>query len=110
MLELFSDKNSKMLTPLKGKNIFILGAGGVTSSIIYALEHWGAKIFLSNRTKKKAEELKKKYTEIDVLDWGKRPSVCDIVINTTSIGLTNDERIDINIMIKIFIKTSCFMI
>ena len=96
MLELFSDKNSKMLTPLKGKNIFILGAGGVTSSIIYALEHWGAKIFLSNRTKKKAEELKKKYTEIDVLDWGKRPSVCDIVINTTSIGLTNDERIDIN--------------
>ena len=96
MLELFSDKDFKMPTPLKGKNIFILGAGGVTSSIIYALEHWGAKIFLSNRTKKKAEELKKKYTEIDVLDWGKRPSVCDIVINTTSIGLTSDERIDIN--------------
>ena len=96
MLELFPDKDSKMLTPLKGKNIFILGAGGVTSSIIYALEHRGAKIFLSNRTKKKAEELKKKYTEIDVLDWGKRPSACDIVINTTSIGLTGDERIDIN--------------
>ena len=110
MWELFPDKDSNMLSPLKGKNIFVLGAGGVTSSIIFALKRWRAKIFLSNRTKKKAEELKKKYTEIKVLDWGKRPSVCDIVINTTSIGLTSKERIDIDIMIKIFIKTSCFMI
>ena len=96
MWELFPDKDSKILAPLKGKNIFVLGAGGVTSSIICALEHRGAKVFLSNRTKKKAEELKKKYTEIDVLDWGKRPSVCDVVINTTSIGLTSNERIDID--------------
>ena len=51
---------------------------------------------MSNRTKKKAEELKKKYTEIEVLDWGKRPSICDIVINTTSVGLTNDEKINID--------------
>ena len=78
------------------KNIFILGAGGVTSSIIDALQHEKAKIFLSNRTKKKAEELKKKYVEIEVLDWGKRPSVCDIVINTTSIGLAKDEKINID--------------
>jgi shikimate dehydrogenase len=96
MWELFPDKDSNMLSPLKGKNIFVLGAGGVTSSIIFALKRWRAKIFLSNRTKKKAEELKKKYTEIKVLDWGKRPSVCDIVINTTSIGLTSKERIDID--------------
>jgi shikimate dehydrogenase len=96
MWKLFPDKDSKILTSLKGKNIFVLGAGGVTSSIIYALEHRGAKVFLSNRTKKKAEELKKKYTEIDILDWGKRPPICDIVINTTSIGLRGNERIDID--------------
>ena len=94
--ELFPDKNSTMPWRLKGKNIFILGAGGVTSSVICALEDEGAKIFLSNRTKKKAEELKKKYKEIEVLDWGKRPSVCDIVINTTSIGLVRDEKINID--------------
>jgi len=94
--ELFPDKDSIMSQPLKGKNIFILGAGGVTSSIICALRADGAKIFLSKRTKKKAEELKKKYKEIEVLDWGRRPSICDIVINTTSIGLTKDEKINID--------------
>ena len=97
MRELFPNPNDSMMpTALQGKNIFILGAGGVTSSIVDALQHKGAKIFLSNRTKKKAEELKKKYTEVEVLDWGKRPSVCDIVINTTSIGLAKDEKINID--------------
>ena len=94
--ELFPNKDSATSQLLKRKNIFILGAGGVTSSIICALKDEGAKIFLSNRTKKKAEELKKKYVEIEVLNWGRRPSICDIVINTTSIGLTKDERINID--------------
>jgi shikimate dehydrogenase len=96
MRELFLDKDSIMPRPLEEKNIFVLGAGGVTSSIICALEDSGAKIFLSNRTKKKAEELKKKNTKIEIVDWGKRPKVCDIVINTTSIGLSNDEKIKID--------------
>jgi|TARA_B110000240_G_C13487451_1_gene448109 shikimate dehydrogenase len=91
MQELFPDPMR-----LKGKNIFVLGAGGVTSSIISALENQGAQIFLSNRTKKKAEDLKKKYTKIEVLDWGKRPPICDIVINTTSIGLVKSEKINID--------------
>ncbi len=94
--DLFPNKNSLMACSLEGKNIFVLGAGGVTSSIIYSLENNGAKIFLSNRTREKAEELKKKYTKIKVLDWGKRPLVCDIVINTTSIGLTKNEKINID--------------
>ena len=43
---------------VKGKKIFILGAGGVTPSIIYALEDMEPSvIMLSNRTKKKAENL-----------------------------------------------------
>jgi len=97
MRELFPDPNdSVMPRALHGKNIFILGAGGVTSSIIDSLQHESAKIFLRNRTKKKAEELKKKYAEVEVLDWGKRPSTCDIVINTTSIGLTKNEKINID--------------
>ena len=41
---------------LKNKSIFILGAGGVVPSIIYALEKLGvSKIIVSNRTKQKAE-------------------------------------------------------
>ena len=83
--------------PLRGKSIFILGAGGVTSSIISALKDEGAdNIILSNRTKEKANKLKKLFPELEVLDWGKRPSICNIVINTTSIGLTKDEELKID--------------
>jgi shikimate dehydrogenase len=81
---------------MEGKNIFILGAGGVTASIISALKREGANIILSNRTKKKADELKKLFPELEVLDWGKRPSVCNVVINTTSVGLIKDEEIEID--------------
>ena len=42
----------------KGKKVFILGAGGVVPSIIYAsIKMEAAKIMISNRTKKKAEGL-----------------------------------------------------
>ena len=89
--------NPMMPLPLEGKHIFILGAGGVTSSIISALKSEGANnIILSNRTKEKASELKKLFPELKILDWGKRPSTCNIVINTTSIGLTKDDEIKID--------------
>jgi len=82
--------------PLEGKNVFILGAGGVTSSIISALYKSGAKIVLSNRTKNKAEKLKKLFPKLEILDWGKKPLICNIVINTTSVGLTKGEEIKID--------------
>ena len=89
--------DSTILSPLKDKSIFVLGAGGVTSSIISALKLEGANnIILSNRTKEKASELRKLFPELEVLDWGKKPSICDIVINTTSIGLTKNEEIKID--------------
>ena len=89
--------NSIILPPLKGKGIFIIGAGGVTSSIISALKSQGAdNIVLSNRTKEKANELKKLFPELEILDWGKKPSICNIVINTTSIGLIKDEEVKID--------------
>jgi len=83
--------------PLEHKCIFIVGAGGVTSSIISALKNEGANnIILSNRTKEKANELKKIFPEIEILDWGKRPSICNVVINTTSAGLIKDEELKID--------------
>jgi shikimate dehydrogenase len=82
--------------PLEGKNVFILGAGGVSSSIIFALYKSGAKIILSNRTKNKAEELKKLFPKLEILDWGEKPLNCNIVINTTSVGLIKDEEIKID--------------
>ena len=75
---------------VKGKEIFILGAGGVTPSIIFALNKMGAsKITISNRTQEKAERLKKQFQNINVIKWGKLPDF-NIIINATSIGLNNE--------------------
>ena len=95
----YSQTNSKVEaidSILSGKNIFILGAGGVTPSIISILEQRGGNIFISNRTRGKAEELKKLFPKTQILDWGKKPKAYDIVINTTSVGLMKDEKIDID--------------
>ena len=95
--ELYPKSKDSLKLPLKDKHIFILGAGGVTSSIISALKLQGAdNIILSNRTREKADELKKQFPQLEILDWGKRPLICNIVINTTSIGLTKDDEIKID--------------
>ncbi len=81
---------------LKGKKVFILGSGGVVPSIIISVKKMGAsKIIVSNRTKKKAENLKKKFKEIEIFDWGKIP-IFDVIINATSLGLNNEDEIKIN--------------
>ena len=81
---------------VKNKIVFILGAGGVVSSIIIALKKMGAaKIFISNRTKTKAEDLKKIFNELEIIDWGKTPNF-DMIINATSIGLKNEEGINLD--------------
>ena len=81
---------------LKNKSVFILGAGGVASSIILALKRLGAaKIILSNRTKEKTDDLKKKYTDLEIIDWGETPDF-NMIINATSLGLKNDDQIKLN--------------
>tara|TARA_Y100000590_G_C15668144_1_gene995277 strand:- start:172 stop:957 length:786 start_codon:yes stop_codon:yes gene_type:complete len=81
---------------VKNKKVFILGAGGVAPSIIAALKRLGvSKIILSNRTKKKAEDLKKIYSDLEILDWGEIPDF-NMIINATSVGLKKDQEIKIN--------------
>ena len=81
---------------VKNKKIFILGAGGVAPSIIVALRRLGvAKITLSNRTKEKAEDLKKIYNDLDIVDWGQTPDF-DMIVNATSLGLKNKDEISLN--------------
>ena len=73
------------------KKIFLLGAGGVSPSIIYSLKKMKAsKITLTNRTKEKAENLKKLFKDIEIIDWGERIDF-DMIINATSIGLKKNE-------------------
>ncbi len=81
---------------IKGKKIFILGAGGVVPSIILALKKMGAdKIILSNRTKKKAEKLKKIFSNLEIVNWGEIPEF-NMIINATSLGLKEDDEIKLD--------------
>ena len=84
------------------RDFFILGAGGVTSSIIdclqYVIGNSPGVIWVSNRTKKNADQLKKIFPKIKLLEWGEKPPVfCDIIINTTSVGLKTNDNLNIDL-------------
>ena len=81
---------------LTDKNILILGAGGVVPSIIFALNKMKvSKITLCNRTKEKAENLKNFFKNLSIVNWGEVPDF-DMVINATSIGLNNEDFINLD--------------
>ena len=80
----------------KKKKIFILGAGGVVPSIIYASIKMGSsEIMISNRTEKKARELKNIFNNIKLVNWGEIPAF-DVIINATSLGLNKDDKINLD--------------
>ena len=88
---------------VSGKKVLIVGAGGVAPSIIHALLKMKCnEIFIMNRTKEKAEEIKTIFTQIQVENWGEKVDF-DLIINTTSIGLKNDKlNLDLNVTNKMF--------
>ena len=89
-----SIKNIKF--DVTNKDIFILGSGGVVPSIIFALNKLKvSKISLSNRTKSKAEKLKELFNNLNIIDWGQIPNF-DVIVNATSLGLSNNDKIDLN--------------
>ena len=78
------------------KEVFILGAGGVVPSIIYALNKMRvSKIFISNRTREKAESLKNLFNNLNIINWGDIPNF-DMIINATSLGLKKEDKINLN--------------
>ena len=80
----------------KSKKAFILGAGGVAPSIICALKKVGiSNISLSNRTHEKSEILKKKFTDLKLVNWGETTNA-DIIINATSLGLKENDEIKLD--------------
>ena len=78
------------------KEVLILGAGGVVPSIIFALNKMKAsKIKISNRTKEKAENLKKLFKNIEIKEWGEVPNF-DMIINATSLGLKKEDNLNLD--------------
>ena len=86
----------KLNYDVSNKKIIILGAGGVVPSIIYALKKMNAThIYLSNRTKEKAQILKNLFDGLEIVDWGILPQF-DMIINATSLGLKESDKFEIN--------------
>ena len=90
----------KLNYDVRNKKIVILGAGGVVPSIIYALKRMNAQqIYLSNRTKEKAQILKNLFEGLEVIDWGMLPDF-DMIINATSLGLKENDKFGIDFSIS----------
>tara|TARA_B100001057_G_scaffold384340_1_gene390786 strand:- start:4557 stop:5348 length:792 start_codon:yes stop_codon:yes gene_type:complete len=78
------------------KKIFILGAGGVVPSIIYAsMKMKFSQIYVSNRTIERAEKVKSIFDNIKLINWGEIPPF-DVIINATSLGLNQEDKINID--------------
>ncbi|MFC5703716.1 shikimate dehydrogenase [Cohnella faecalis] len=81
---------------LAGKRIVVVGAGGASRGILWALarQRPGA-VWLANRTQDKASELADdlggKANSIEAIPWERLREACgeaDIVVNTTSVGMS----------------------
>ena len=77
------------------KSTLIIGAGGVSPSVILSLKKSGVKkIFVTNRTNEKCIFLKNKFNFINILPWDNLKSEIkkfDIIINATSLGLKGGD-------------------
>lgn len=92
----------------KGKNILLLGAGGVAKAVAISLaSHGAARITIANRTLERAEELANRLEKIAPqvkatciplggCELDKYTKDSQIVINATSIGLKSDAMPPVN--------------
>jgi shikimate dehydrogenase len=102
-------KNTFPNFDLKNKTAFIIGAGGASRAIIYALIASNvSKIYITNRSEYKALKIIEDYylltknnnIQLQLLEFNnfiKTIGICDILINTTSSGMNNQNILDVNL-------------
>ena len=82
------------------KNALIIGAGGVSPSVILSIQKSGiSNISITNRTNEKCIFLKKKFKFLNIVLWENLEQEIknfDIIINATSLGLKNGEDFNFN--------------
>jgi shikimate dehydrogenase len=103
---------------VEGRAALVLGAGGVVPSVLEALNILNiGSVAISNRTKEKSIEIQKKWSGRvqfqEVVEWGEHPRIYspDIVINCTSLGLKENDHINLDMKKfkpKFFLKKRLF--
>ncbi len=82
------------------KKALVIGAGGVSPSVILSLQKSGVKqISVVNRTMEKCFFLKKKFKSLNIIEWKNLQHEInnyEIIINATSLGLKNGEDFNFN--------------
>ena len=80
------------------KKALIIGAGGVSPSVILSLQKSSIReISITNRTKEKCIFLKNKFNNLKILEWEKLQEEIknfDVIINATSLGLKGNKDFD----------------
>ena len=88
----------KEVDEISRKKALVIGAGGVSPSVILSLEKSGLKeISITNRTMEKCIFLKKKFNYLKIIEWENLKNILknyDIIINATSLGLKNGKNFD----------------
>ena len=82
------------------KKTLVIGAGGVSPSVILSIRKTGIKnISITNRTNEKCIFLKKKFNFLTIIPWTDLKSEIknfDIIINATSLGLKDGDDFNFN--------------
>ena len=92
----------KEIDDSESKVALVIGAGGVSPSVILSLYKSGVKkISITNRTQEKCIFLKKKFNYLNILSWDTLKNEIknfDIIINATSLGLKDGDNFDFNFL------------
>ncbi len=90
----------KEINESENKKALVIGAGGVSSSVIFSLQKSKIhNISIVNRTPEKSKFLKKRFKFLEIIDWASLKDHLikfDIIVNATSLGLKNGSDFEFN--------------
>ena len=88
---------------VKGKKVFLAGAGGASNAIAFALADAGvARLTIYNRTRAKVRDmiarLSKVYPGVEMVVGTANPAGNDLVVNATSLGMAETDPMPLSVM------------
>lgn len=87
---------------LSGASVLVLGAGGAARAIVFGLLSRGVdRVVIANRTRATADGLARFFgTKVIAIDWNGVPSAlpdCDLLVNSTKLGMVGQERLAVSL-------------